>query len=99
MLATLLFSATHDEMGQANGTSISYKCTLIVNILSKMNIIFISHRMCTAAFLMYCMLYTVDPDDVFVLRSTWKEMSQRSGGKGIDKQTFQSYFQLCKTNS
>jgi hypothetical protein len=35
-----------------------------------------------------------DNDELFVLKKTWKDLSERSGGKGIDKETFLQYFPL-----
>ena len=35
-----------------------------------------------------------DGDEIHVLKKTWKDLSDRSGGKGIDKETFLQYFPL-----
>lgn len=35
-----------------------------------------------------------DGDEINVLKKTYKELSDRSGGKGIDKETFLQYFPL-----
>jgi Ca2+-binding EF-hand superfamily protein len=33
-------------------------------------------------------------DEIYVLKKTWKDLAERSGGKGIDKETFLQYFPL-----
>lgn len=35
-----------------------------------------------------------DEDELVVLRKTWRDLADRSGGKGIDKDTFLQYFPL-----
>lgn len=35
-----------------------------------------------------------DTDEIHVLRKTWQDLADRSGGKGIDKDTFLQYFPL-----
>jgi hypothetical protein len=36
----------------------------------------------------------VDTDEIHVLRATWQDLADRTGGKGIDKETFLQYFPL-----
>jgi Ca2+-binding EF-hand superfamily protein len=35
-----------------------------------------------------------DDDEIHVLKKTWEDLSERSNGKGIDKETFLQYFPL-----
>jgi hypothetical protein len=35
-----------------------------------------------------------DEDEICILRKTWQDLSDRSKGKGIDKDTFLQYFPL-----
>ena len=39
-------------------------------------------------------IYIVDLDEIHTLRAIWQDLSDRSGGKGIDKETFLQYFPL-----
>jgi Ca2+-binding EF-hand superfamily protein len=35
-----------------------------------------------------------DDDEIHVLKKTWQDLADRTGGKGIDKETFLQYFPL-----
>lgn len=35
-----------------------------------------------------------DEDEIFVLKKIWQDLADRSGGKGINKETFLQYFPL-----
>lgn len=35
-----------------------------------------------------------DDDEIHVLKKTWEDLSERSNGKGIDRDTFLQYFPL-----
>ena len=39
-------------------------------------------------------MFAVDNDELSVLKATWQDLADRSGGKGIDKETFLQYFPL-----